>query len=374
MGKLPFHLFLWLLLGILLLWVVRPVWEPWFVADRAAIEPRTVVARGDLASDEQATIDIFEQNSPSVVYITTVERVLSLWTRNVREIPSGTGTGFIWDKAGHIVTNHHVVEGQRTAKVRLSDQRVFDAVVVGISPDHDLAVLRLETEGQALPAPVQVGSSYDLQVGQKVLAIGNPFGLDHTLTSGIISALGRSIDGELGASMEGLIQTDAAINPGNSGGPLIDSAGRVIGVNVAIYSPSGASAGISFAIPIDVVNRVVPRLVRDGRYTRPILGISLDDNLSRKITNKLNTNGVLVLGVQAGTPAAKAGLRGTQVTADDELVLGDIIRSIDGKAVNTANDLTNVLDNYSRGSQVRLGVLRDAQDELELELRLDLFR
>lgn len=374
MGKLPFHLFLWLLLGILLLWVVRPVWEPWFVADRAAIEPRTVVARGDLASDEQATIGIFEQNSPSVVYITTVERVLSLWTRNVREIPSGTGTGFIWDKAGHIVTNHHVVEGQRTAKVRLSDQRVFDAVVVGISPDHDLAVLRLETEGQALPAPVQVGSSYDLQVGQKVLAIGNPFGLDHTLTSGIISALGRSIDGELGASMEGLIQTDAAINPGNSGGPLIDSAGRVIGVNVAIYSPSGASAGISFAIPIDVVNRVVPRLVRDGRYTRPILGISLDDNLSRKITNKLNTNGVLVLGVQAGTPAAKAGLRGTQVTADDELVLGDIIRSIDGKAVNTANDLTNVLDNYSRGSQVRLGVLRDAQDELELELRLDLFR
>lgn len=365
------NLFLWLLLGTLLLWVLRPAWAPWFLP--AAVEPRPVAARGDLAADEQSVIRIFEQNSPSVVYISTVERVLNIWTRDVREIPSGTGTGFVWDRAGHIVTNHHVIEGHSRARVRLSDQREFDAVVVGSSPEHDLAVLRLQNTAD-MPPPVQIGSSSDLQVGQTVLAIGNPFGLDHTLTSGIISALGRRIDGEGSAYMEGLIQTDAAINPGNSGGPLLDSAGRVIGVNVAIYSPSGASAGIGFAIPIDLVNRVTPRLVRDGRYTRPVLGIMLDDGLSKAIARRLDVNGVLVLQVEAGSPAEQAGIVGMRRTAAGDVILGDIIQAVDGKPVETANDLNSILDNYSQNSRVRIRLLRNGREPMEVEAALTLVR
>lgn len=367
------NLFLWVLLGVLLLWVAQPVWVPLLRGTTSAVEPRPVVARGDLAADEQSTISIFEQNSPSVVYITTVERVLSLWTRNVREIPSGTGTGFVWDDFGHIVTNYHVVEGHKSAKVRLADQRVFDALVVGVSPEHDLAVLQLQDTADA-PPPIQIGSSDNLRVGQKVLAIGNPFGLDHTLTTGVISALRRSIDGDEGASMDGLIQTDAAINPGNSGGPLLDSAGRLIGVNVAIYSPSGASAGIGFAIPVDVVNRVVPRLVKDGRYTRPVLGVTLDDSISETINEKLGTQGVLVLRVQPNSPAAAAGIRPTELTVRDDLKLGDIIQAIDGQPVNSVNELNSVLDNYPRNSRVKVRLLREGKQELDVEVALSLFR
>lgn len=364
--------FLWVLLAILLLWVAQPVWVPWF---REANDgnPRPVTARGDLAEAEQATIAIFERNSPSVVYITTVERVLNPWSRDVREVPQGTGTGFVWDTAGHVVTNYHVVQGHETAKVRLSDQRVFEADVVGASPEHDLAVLRLRTLAD-MPPPVQVGSSSDLRVGQHVLAIGNPFGLDHTLTAGIISALRRSIDSEDGGSMDGLIQTDAAINPGNSGGPLLDSAGRLIGVNVAIYSPSGTSAGIGFAIPVDVVNRVVPRLVKDGRYTRPVLGVAMDDTVSEKINAKLNTTGVLVLQVQPNSPAAQVGIRGTQITANDDLILGDIIQAIDGKPVGNTNDLNSILDNYALNSKVRVSLLRGGKQALEVDVVLSLLR
>lgn len=367
------NLFLWVLLGVLLLWVAQPVWVPLLHGPSASVAPRPVVARGDLAADEQATIAIFEQNSPSVVYITTVERVLSLWSRNVQEIPSGTGTGFVWDKAGHIVTNYHVVEGHKSAKVRLSDQRVFDALVVGVSPEHDLAVLQLQ-EAADVPPPVQIGSSGDLRVGQKVLAIGNPFGLDHSLTAGIISALKRSIDSEDGGGMDGLIQTDAAINPGNSGGPLLDSAGRLIGVNVAIYSPSGASAGIGFAIPVDVVNRVVPRLVKDGHYTRAVLGVMLDDSISEAVNAKLGTQGVLVLQVQPDSPAAEAGIRPTELTARDELVLGDIIQAIDNQPVNSADQLNAILDNYVRNGKVKVTLLREGKQTLEVEVVLSLFR
>lgn len=362
------NLFLWLLLGILLLWVAQPVWAPWFMPQKA-IEPRSVIARGDLAADEQSTIDIFEKNSSSVVYITTVERVRNLWTRNVQEVPSGTGSGFIWDKAGHIVTNNHVVEGHKTAKVRLADQRTFDALVVGTSADHDLAVLKL-TNTTDTPPPILIGSSADLKVGQKVFAIGNPFGLDHTLTSGIISALGRSIDGEDGNGMAGLIQTDAAINPGNSGGPLLDSAGRLIGVNAAIYSPSGASAGIGFAIPVDTVNRVVPRLIKDGRYLRPVLGIATNDAVSQKISEKLGIKGILILSVAPDSPAAKAGLHGTTLDENDDLILGDIVQSVDGKTISSLNDLTNVLDNYSPGSKVTLKLLRNSRDSIEVVVTL----
>ena len=308
-----------------------------------------------------------------MVYITTVDQVLNIWTRDVSEIPSGTGTGFVWDESGHIVTNNHVIEGKKTAKVRLSDQRVFDAVVVGASAEHDLAVLKLQNTADA-PPPVTIGTSADLQVGQKVFAIGNPFGLDHSLTSGIISALGRSIDSGEEGSMSGLIQTDTAIHPGNSGGPLLDSAGRVIGVNVAIYSPSGASAGIGFAIPVDVVNRVVPRLVKDGRYTRPVLGITLDDSVSRAINQKLDTQGVLVLEVAPGTPAAVAGIRGTQVDARGELLLGDIIQAIDGKPVTSADELTMLLDQYAPRSNVVVSLLRDGKNRQDVTLVLDVMR
>ncbi len=367
------NLFLWLLLGILLLWVAQPVWAPWVTHEKPVVEPRAVVARGDLAADEQSTISIFEKNSPSVVYITTVERVRNLWTRNVQEIPSGTGSGFVWDQAGHIVTNNHVVEGHKTAKVRLSDQRVFDATVVGTSPEHDLAVLRLKATAD-MPPPIVVGTSNDLRVGQKVFAIGNPFGLDHTLTSGIISALGRSIDGEDVSGMANLIQTDAAINPGNSGGPLLDSAGRLIGVNAAIYSPSGASAGIGFAIPVDTVNRVVPSLIKDGRYLRPVLGIATNDSVSQKISEKLGIKGILVLSVTPDSPAAAIGIRGTTLDDNDNLILGDIIQSIDGKEVTSINDLTNLLDNYAPDSKVKLKLLRDAKEPLELEVTLSELR
>jgi S1-C subfamily serine protease len=369
-GKVLVKSLIWFGLGaVLLVLLAQPLWQS---SDEGKSRP--IAARGDLADDEQATIDIFNQNSPSVVYITTVDQVLNIWTRDVSEIPSGTGTGFVWDESGHIVTNNHVIEGKKTAKVRLSDQRVFDAVVAGVSAEHDLAVLKLQNTADA-PPPVTIGTSADLQVGQKVFAIGNPFGLDHTLTSGIISALGRSIDSdEDGSRMAGLIQTDAAINPGNSGGPLLDSAGRVIGVNVAIYSPSGASAGIGFAIPVDVVNRVVPRLVKDGRYTRPVLGITLDDSVSRAINQKLDTQGVLVLEVAPGTPAAVAGVRGTQVDARGELLLGDIIQAIDGKPVTSADELTMLLDQYAPRSNVVVSLLRDGKTRQDVTLVLDVMR
>ena len=279
-----------LIAGAALCWLALSLWGQ--QAEGEVVKSRPVVKAASFTHDEQRTIHVFERNSPSVVYIATTRQVLDLWTRNVSERPSGTGTGFIWDENGHIVTNYHVIEGHRTVKVRLSDQRIFDAEVVGVSSEHDLAVIKLK-ETRDIPPPVQIGSSHDLKVGQKVLAIGNPFGLDHTLTVGVVSALDRSIDGSSG-TMENLIQTDAAINPGNSGGPLLDSSGRVIGVNVAIYSPSGASAGIGFALPVDTVNRVIPRLVQYGRYIRPILGITMNDDVSHQVSERLNTLGILV--------------------------------------------------------------------------------
>ncbi|MGB0845840.1 MAG: S1C family serine protease [Thiolinea sp.] len=361
---------LFFITGALLCWLLLSVWGHELASE--AVKPRPVTKAASFTHDEQRTIHVFERNSPSVVYIATTRRVLDLWTRNISERPSGTGTGFIWDRAGHIVTNYHVVEGHRTAKVRLSDQRIFDAEVVGASPEHDLAVIKL-TDTANIPPPVQIGSSRDLKVGQKVLAIGNPFGLDHTLTVGVVSALDRSIDGSR-ATMENLIQTDAAINPGNSGGPLLDSSGRVIGVNVAIYSPSGASAGIGFAIPVDTVNRVIPRLVQHGRYIRPILGITMNDDVSRQVSDRLNTKGILVLRVQQGSPAFQAGIQGTELTANDDLLLGDVIQSIDGKPVHKTSDLTAILDNYRLNDVVQVRLLRNGSQAMDVDVRLTLQR
>src|SRR5438132_1613205 len=252
------------------------VWHFFFNHGTPAVDPRPVAPRGDLAADEKSTIDLLREASPSVAFITTAQRV-EFWNRS-QEIPQGTGSGFIWDDAGHIVTNFHVVapmiQSKASATVTLSDHSSYDAALVGVSPDNDLAVVQIRAPKDKLP-PIKVGTSNDLQVGQKVFAIGDPFGLDQTLTTGIVSALGRVIPSATGRLIEDVIQTDAAINPGNSGGPLLDSWRRLIGVNAAIYSPSGAYAGIGFAIPVDTVQRIVPQLIEHGQVTRPGLGIQV---------------------------------------------------------------------------------------------------
>jgi S1-C subfamily serine protease len=324
------------------------------------VAPRAVASRGPLAADEEAVIQLFEKARASVVYITTQERVLDPWTRNIFDIPRGTGSGFVWDEHGDIVTNFHVVSGASGVRVRLSDGRDAAASVVGVSPAHDLAIIRVDVTNppQALP----IGRSADLRVGQRTFAIGNPFGLDWTLTTGIVSALDRSLPAEDGQSLvEHLIQTDAAINPGNSGGPLLDSAGRLIGVNTAIFSPSGASAGVGFAVPVDTVNRVVPQVIGRGKYVRPALGIEVDEDLNRLVTQRLGIEGVAVLRVTPGSSAAAAGLRGLRPQPDGTVRPGDIIVAVDGKTVESVARLLSRLDDHQVGDTVRLTVLRDGR-------------
>jgi S1-C subfamily serine protease len=321
-------------------------------------EPRPVAQRGPLNEDELTTIGIFERASPSVVFITTVQHVRDFFSRNVMRVPQGTGSGFIWDEHGHVVTNFHVIRGAQEALITLADQRMFPAELVGASPEHDLAVLRIEVEFDG-PPPLPIGSSSDLRVGQNVYAIGNPFGLDHTLTTGIISALNRTIDDERGGVIENLIQTDAAINPGNSGGPLIDSAGRLIGINTMIYSPSGAYAGIGFAVPAATVNRVVPRLIGYGRYVRPTLGISANDEIEERLLG--DNDGVLVLGVAPDSPAERARLRATEITQAGRVILGDVIEAIDGEPVTTFDDLVDLLDERGFGERVTVTVRRGSE-------------
>jgi S1-C subfamily serine protease len=331
--------------------------------------PRAVTPRGQLYASEQALVDLFEKARASVVYISTQARVMDAWTRNVFNVPRGTGSGFIWDASGHVVTNRHVVAGASGgARVRFSDGRDVAAAVVGVSAAHDLAVLKLDLV--KLPPPLPLGSSADLRVGQSTLAIGNPFGLDWTLTTGIVSALDRSLPTEDGRSLiEHLIQTDAAINPGNSGGPLLDSAGRLIGVNTVIYSPSGASAGVGFAIPVDTVNRVVPQLIASGRYVRPALGIEIDDGLNQLLSQRLGVSGVAVLRTSPGSAAAAAGLRGVRTDDGGAIVAGDIILSVNGQPIDTVARLQSRLDDYNVGETVRLTVLRDKQ-RIDVPVRL----
>jgi S1-C subfamily serine protease len=326
------------------------------LADGArGVQPRAVVPRGPLSADESNTIDVFESVSRSVVYITTVQYVRNFFSPNVMRVPQGTGSGFVWDEQGRVVTNYHVIRGAQEALVRLGDQRSFSARLVGASPDHDIAVLEIDVPTD-LPPPIPIGRSAELRVGQSVLAIGNPFGLDHTLTTGIVSALNRTVDNESGGVIDNVIQTDAAINPGNSGGPLIDSAGRLIGINTMIYSPSGAYAGIGFAVPVDTINRVVPRLIAYGRYIRPTLGIEARDELSRRLIG--DEDGVVVLGVVAGSPAARAGLRAAEQTASGRILIGDIIEAIDGQPTADFATLVNALDAREFGDRVTLTVRR----------------
>ena len=320
-------------------------------------QPRVVVPRGDLAPDARTTIAIFEEAKDSVVSITTESRVVDFWTRNAYDVPRGSGSGFIWDAQGHVVTNNHVIEGATGALVRLADGRAYPARLVGAAPEHDLAVLRIEAEAEQ-PLPLAIGTSEDLQVGQSVFANRNPFGLDWTLTTGIVSALDREIPGERGAMIRGLIQTDAAINPGNSGGALLDSAGQLIGVNTAIFSPSGSNAGIGFAVPVDTVNRVVPQLIATGRYAPPVLGVAHDPRGDALLT-RAGMTGVMVLDVTPGSPADAAGLRPARITRDGRLSLGDVIVSLDSVALENSEDLRVALDMRRAGDAIELGILRN---------------
>jgi S1-C subfamily serine protease len=325
-----------------------------------------VVPRGELTSGEKSTIALFRQASPSVVHITAIAVQRDLFTLNLYQIPEGTGSGFIWDNSGKIITNFHVIQNADVAQVTLGDQTTWKARRVGMAPDKDLAVLHIDAPANRLQ-PIPVGTSKDLMVGQSVFAIGNPFGLDQSLTTGVISALGREIESVTRRPIQGVIQTDAAINPGNSGGPLLDSAGRLIGVNTAIYSPSGASAGIGFAIPVDTVNRIVPELIRYGKVIRPGIGIQIAED---QIADRLGVKGILVVDVVPGSSAAKAGIRPTQREGSGRVHLGDVITAIDGKKVESANELFILLENYKIGDIVNITLLREgktSQTKITLE-------
>ena len=320
--------------------------------------PRAITPRGELAQDEQTTIELFRSASPSVVYITTVALRTDRYSLNMFEIPQGTGSGFVWDDEGHVITNFHVIQGASAARVTLADHTTWEARLTGAAPDQDLAVLHIDAPGHLL-RPIAVGISNGLEVGQKVFAIGNPFGLDQTLTTGIISALGREITSVTGRTITGVIQTDAAINPGNSGGPLLDSAGRLIGVNTAIYSPSGSSAGIGFAVPADTVNRVVPQLLRHGKVVRPTIGARFaDDDTARR----LGLSGALVLDVFESGPAHSAGLHGTGRDPLGRLVLGDVIVSVETYRVESLSDLHDALVNFDVSDTVQIGFIRSGED------------
>ncbi len=327
--------------------------------------PRAITARGELAPDEQSTIAVFKAVSPSVVFITSLALRQDFFSFRALEIPQGAGSGFIWDDRGYIVTNYHVIAEAQGAQVTLADHSSWRAQLVGVEPDKDVAVLKIEAPKHLLP-PIPVGTSDDLQVGQKVFAIGNPFGFDQTLTTGVISSLGREIEAATGRPIQGVIQTDAAINPGNSGGPLLDSAGRVIGINTAIVSPSGAYAGIGFAVPIDAVNHIVPRIIRGEPARKPGLGIIIAEDY---MVRRLGLEGVLIRGVTPGSAAEKAGLRPMSRDPSGRIVLGDVIVAANGKPVRGTNDLYRILDEHEVGDTLQLRILRRGR-EVSVEVTL----
>lgn len=363
----PLSIFLWPLLAILaiavaLVWIYRP--GSWSAHDPNA-KPRPVADRGPLDEDEQRTIELYKNARPSVVHVTRLSRQRDYFTMNLEQIPEGTGSGFIWDDAGHVVTNYHVVKDADACQVALPDDHTpYNASVVGAFPDKDIAVLWIQAPKTKLK-PIQIGRSSNLQVGQKAFAIGNPFGLDQSLTTGIISALDREINAVTGRPIKGVIQTNAAINPGNSGGPLLDSSGLLIGITTAILSPSGASAGIGFAIPVDEINRYVPEIIKHGKVTRPSLGIQIaSDQLARQAGFD---SGVVVRSVVKDGPAAKAGIR--SAWRDDDGIHADVIVAIDGEPVKKAGDLHALMDKYHVGDTVKVTVERDGERR-EVEVTL----
>ena len=349
-----------ILLGAVVYMATIQVKAWWSDQAAASITPRTVTPRDDLGEGEKATIKLFEETSPSVVFITTINLRRDFFSTNIYKIPAGTGSGFIWDSAGHIVTNYHVIKGADEAKITLWDQSTWDAKLVGAEPDKDLAVLKIKAPDKRLK-PIKIGESKNLLVGQNAYAIGNPFGFDQTLTTGIISALGREIESITRRPITGVIQTNAAINPGNSGGPLLDSANRLIGINTAIYSPTGSYAGIGFAVPVDTVNRIVPQLIEFGKVIKPGLGINIAPDSF--VTNRLNTTGVLILNTVPGGGAQKAGLKATTQSANGRISMGDIIKEIEGKTVIDSSDLFRILDSKVVGDKVKLTVDRGGESK-----------
>ena len=337
----------------------------WIVADFLGIKPSRFMQPevgmrpvtqpiGDLGADERANMQIFEQAAPSVAYITNKRFQRDFFSFNVMEVPQGTGSGFLWDDKGHIVTNFHVIYEADEIEVKMQSGKSYDASIVGADPDHDLAVLQINAMNLNIP-PLMIGSSSDLRVGQKVLAIGNPFGLDSTLTTGIISALGRTIQSMTKRYIHNVIQTDAAINPGNSGGPLLDSFGRLIGVNTAIMSPSGTYSGVGFAVPVDTVNRIVTKLMNYGKVGRPGFGISL---IPEHIMSRAGVEGVGILEVYKGSSAEEAGLREVKRLPNGRIEMGDIIIECDGSQVRKSADLIRILDRHEVGDEVDIVIIR----------------
>ncbi|MCH9045628.1 MAG: trypsin-like peptidase domain-containing protein [SAR324 cluster bacterium] len=324
-----------------------------------ALEPPSVVTPQITSTDEANNIQIFKNASPSTVFVTNNQLRRDLVTLNVFEIPQGTGTGFVWNREGYVITNSHVVEGASSVSVGLAAGTTRKARLVGLAPAIDIAVLKIDAPPEQLQ-PLPLGDSNELQVGQKVLAIGNPFGLDFTLTTGIISALGREISAPNGRRIRGVIQTDAAINPGNSGGPLLDSTGRLIGVNTAIIGPGGGSAGIGFAVPINSVAKAVPQIIRHGRVIRPVLGIGV---VLDRIARELGITGAIVMNTVPGNGAHRAGIIGVQREPDGRIVIGDVIVRIDDFPVNDSDDLLNALEHYNPGDVVSVKTVRKGEEK-----------
>lgn len=330
----------------------------------APLPPLSPSARTE---DERNTIAVFARMAASCVYVTQHQIVVDYWAGGEHDVPAGSGSGFVWDEQGHIVTNFHVVANAQHLTVTLHDQRTFAARIVGTEPRKDIAVVKIDAPPGALTPIARHEEKVELEVGQKVIAIGNPFGLDQTLTTGIISALGRQVDGIGGVKIREMIQTDAAINPGNSGGPLLDSSGRLIGMNTMIYSKSGASAGIGFAVPATTIARVVPQLVKLGHVEQVGMGIDIDPQ--RRLERRFRIRGVIILGVRADGPAAAAGLKGLRRTFDG-LELGDVIVGIDDKPVNDYDDLYSILDAKKAGDGIRVTVSREGRERVEVSIKL----
>ncbi len=317
----------------------------------------TLNSCGGLTKEEKRNIEIFKKNRDSVVFISTHQRVVDYYSLTRYTVPKGSGSGFIWDKKGHIVTNYHVIDGASIANVKLHNGKSYRASLVGAYPRRDIAVLKINAPKSELK-PVKVGSSSNLKVGQSVYAIGNPFGLDWTMTKGIVSALNRKVPSSDGVLMSGAIQTDAAINPGNSGGVMLDSSGRVIGVNSAIFSPSGGSVGIGFAIPIDLVKRVVDKLIKYGKYIKPSIGIETDERINQYLKDTLGIKGVAILGLLRGSDALNKGLIPANFYSDGTIDFGDIIVGVNGKRVESVYDLDDILERQKIGSSVELNIIR----------------
>jgi len=309
--------------------------------------------------DETNNIEVFKNASPSVVFVTNTALRKQFFSLNVMEIPQGSGTGFVWNEDGIIVTNFHVVYRANKITITLQDGEDYEAEVVGTAPEKDIAVLRIDAP-QGLLKPIPLGDSSQLSVGRKVLAIGNPFALDTTLTVGVVSALGREIKSPANRTIKDVIQTDAAINPGNSGGPLLNSLGQLIGVNTAIYSPSGGSAGIGFAIPVNSVKKIVPQLIEHGRLFRPVLGVEL---LPDYWARRLGVKGVAVMSVQRGLPAATAGMIGIREDRQGNIHLGDVIIAINDDPVIDQDNLLDLLEAQKPGDKIKVTSMRE--DEIQ---------